>query len=125
MHRRNIVMLSKIITGIILSLAFISPASAQARCGIASYYGIGDGFHGRTAANGSRFNTYAHTTAHKHLPFGTRIKVINSSTKRSTIVVVTDRGPFIRGRILDLSYAAFRDIAPASQGLVDVCYDVL
>lgn len=118
-------MLSKIITGVILSLAFISPALAQSRCGIASYYGIGDGFHGRTAANGSRFNTYAHTTAHKTLPFGTRIRVTNQRNSKATTVVVTDRGPFIKGRILDLSYAAFQNIAPASQGLVDVCYDVL
>lgn len=118
-------MLSKIITGIVLSLALISPVSGRSRCGVASFYGINDGFHGRTAANGSRFNTYAHTTAHKTLPFGTRVKVTNPRNGKTTTVVVTDRGPFIKGRVLDLSYAAFKDLAPASQGLVDVCYEVV
>ncbi|TXD96810.1 septal ring lytic transglycosylase RlpA family protein [Psychrobacter frigidicola] len=69
-----------------------------------SYYG--KKFHGKRTASGSIFNMNSLTAAHKTLPFGTKVKVTNQKTKQSVIVKITDRGPFIRGRILDLSRAA-------------------
>ena len=75
---------------------------------MASWYG--PGFHGRKTASGERFNTGALTAAHKTLPFGTRVRVVNVHTGRSVVVRINDRGPFIRGRVIDLSKAAARAI---------------
>lgn len=106
------------------AVASLMPLQAQAASGCtdASFYGVGDGFHGRTTANGESFNAYGITTAHRSLPFGTRLRVTNPSNGRSVIVRVNDRGPFIGGRNLDLSYGAFSSIASPSQGVVRVCY---
>ncbi|MBK7255497.1 MAG: septal ring lytic transglycosylase RlpA family protein [Ignavibacteria bacterium] len=71
---------------------------------MASWYG--PGFQGRKTANGERFNTYEMTAAHKTLPFNTLIKVTNLDNGVSTVVRINDRGPFVRGRIIDLSNAA-------------------
>lgn len=76
--------------------------------GQASWYG--PQFHGRTAANGSIYNMYEYTAAHKKLPFGTIVKVTNKRNNKSVVVKITDRGPFISGRIIDLSKAAAQDI---------------
>lgn len=76
--------------------------------GVASWYG--PGFQGRKTANGERFNTNEMTAAHKTLPFNTLIKVTNLSNGISTIVRINDRGPYIRGRIIDLSKAAKNEI---------------
>ena len=102
-------------------LGLSQPAKAYS-CTTASYYGLGDGFHGQITANGERFNTYSHTTAHPYLPFGTRLRVTNNRNGRSVIVRVNDRGPYYGGRGLDLSYAAFSKIASASNGVASVCY---
>jgi hypothetical protein len=59
-----------------------------------------------------------------HLPFGTRLRVINPSNNKTVMVTVTDRGPFVPGRSLDLSYGAFAQIASPSQGVAKVCYSV-
>lgn len=108
------------------SIAFgaLAPAAVEAAssCAHASFYGLGDGFHGQQAADGSRFNAHGLTTAHKTLPFGTRLRVTNPANSKSVIVTVTDRGPFIAGRSLDLSYGAFRQIASTSQGVARVCF---
>jgi rare lipoprotein A len=82
--------------------------------GHASYYA--DKFTGRKTASGKIFNNNAYTCASKTLPFGTRLKITSTSTKKSVIVVVTDRGPYVRGRDIDLSKRAFMDIAPRSYG---------
>ncbi|MDX6191533.1 septal ring lytic transglycosylase RlpA family protein [Flavobacterium sp. Fl-318] len=74
----------------------------------ASYYA--DRFNGKKTANGSRFSNSAYTAAHKKLPFGTRIKVTNEANGKFVIVKVTDRGPFVRTRELDLSKRAFMEI---------------
>ena len=74
----------------------------------ASYYA--DRFNGKKTANGSRFSNSAYTAAHKKLPFGTRIKVTNEANGKFVIVKVTDRGPFVRTRDLDLSKRAFMEI---------------
>ena len=69
-----------------------------------SYYG--SKFHGKRTASGSIFNMNSLTAAHKTLPFGTKVQVTNKKTKQSVIVKITDRGPFTKGRVLDLSKAA-------------------
>ena len=76
--------------------------------GTASWYG--PGFHGRKTANGERFDTQELTCAHKSLPFNTILKVTNLENGRYTIVRVNDRGPYVRGRIIDLSNAAKNEI---------------
>ncbi len=76
--------------------------------GVASWYG--PGFQGRKTANGERFNTNELTAAHKTLPFNTLVKVTNLSNGVSTVVRINDRGPFVRGRIIDLSNAAKNEI---------------
>ena len=79
-----------------------------------SYYA--DKFTGRRTASGRRFNNNQYTAAHRKLPFGTKIKVTNESNNKSVIVEITDRGPFIRGRDLDLTKKAFMEIASARYG---------
>jgi len=105
----------------IAGMPILAPSpSHAASCAGASYYGVGDGYHGQTTANGERFNTYALTAAHRSLPFGTRLRVTHGG--RSVVVRINDRGPFVAGRDLDLSYAAFNALAPASRGHINVCY---
>jgi rare lipoprotein A len=76
--------------------------------GLASWYG--PGFHARRTASGARFDMHEMTAAHKSLPFGTLVRVTNAQTGASTIVEITDRGPFLRHRVIDLSMAAARAI---------------
>ena len=82
--------------------------------GKASYYG--ENHHGRKTASGEIFNMYKYTAAHKYLKFGTMIKVTSLETDKSVIVRINDRGPFIKGRDLDLSKSAFFEIAPKKYG---------
>lgn len=91
--------------------------------GMASYYG--DEFHGRETASGEIYNKWDYTCAHRRLPFGTKIKVTNIENKKSVFVRVNDRGPFVKNRIIDLSYAAARDIDMISKGVVKVKIEVL
>lgn len=91
--------------------------------GIASYYGRR--FHGRLTANGERFNMNAMTAAHKTLPFGTRVRVTNPRNGKSVTVRINDRGPFIRGRTIDLSRAAAQRIGMISTGHARVKLDIL
>jgi len=74
----------------------------------ASYYA--DKFHGRRTASGTKFHNYKLTAAHKSLPFGTKIKVTNPENCKFVIVEITDRGPFTKGREIDLSKKAFKEI---------------
>ena len=82
--------------------------------GIASYYGRK--FHGRRTANGERFDMNAYTAAHKKLPFGSKVRVTNTRNGRSVVVRINDRGPFVRGRTIDLSRAAANEIGIISSG---------
>ena len=86
--------------------------------GIASWYG--PGFHGRRTANGERFDMGAMTAAHKTLPFGTRVRVRSLVTGQEVDVRVNDRGPFIRGRIIDLSRSAAQALGLLQSGVKDV-----
>ena len=72
--------------------------------GMASWYG--PGFHGKTTANGERYDMHGLTAAHKTLPFGTKVRVTNLANDRALIVRINDRGPFVPGRIIDLSKRA-------------------
>jgi len=82
--------------------------------GTASWYG--PGFHGRKTASGERFNSYDMTAAHRYLPFGTRLKVVNESNGRSVIVRVNDRGPFTHRRIIDLAKGPAQALGLTSSG---------
>ena len=91
--------------------------------GVASYYGRR--FHGRRTANGERFDMHAMTAAHKTLPFGSRVRVTNPSNGRSVVVRINDRGPFARGRVIDLSRAAAEEIGMIRRGHARVEIDLL
>lgn len=82
--------------------------------GNASWYG--PGFHGRRTASGESFNSSAMTAAHRTLPFGTKVKVVNEKNGRSVVVRVNDRGPFIRGRIIDLAKGPAQALGVTSTG---------
>jgi rare lipoprotein A len=91
--------------------------------GKASWYGREQ--HGQLTANGERFDMYAKTAAHRTLRMGTHVRVINLRNGRSTIVRINDRGPYSRGRIIDLSYAAAKELDMISAGVVPVRVEVL
>lgn len=94
--------------------------------GLASWYGVGDGYHGQQAADGSIFNAYGLSAAHATLPFGTKVRVTNLDTGASVIVRITDRGGFNKlGRIIDLSYGAAKAIGGVSAGVFPVRIEVL
>jgi rare lipoprotein A len=110
--------------GMALALTLASgPALAGAKSaprefsGVAAYYD--KNYHGRTAA-GVQYDPAKLTAAHRTLPFGTRLKVTDRKTGRSVEVVVNDRGPFTRGRVLDLSLAAAKELRMLGRGLVRV-----
>jgi rare lipoprotein A len=91
--------------------------------GMASYYG--QEFHGRKTANGEIFNMYKLSAAHRTLPLGTTVRVWNLENGRNVVLRVNDRGPFIEGRILDLSYAAALELEMVSQGVAPVQIEIL
>ncbi|MEH6951577.1 septal ring lytic transglycosylase RlpA family protein [Nitrobacter sp. NHB1] len=97
-----------------------SAGSHRSFSGMASYYGSESG--SRTAS-GQRFNQNAMTAAHRSLPFGTRLRVTHGS--RSVVVTINDRGPFIRGRVLDLSKGAARAIGLTGRGVGRVVAEVM
>lgn len=90
------------------------PASAQ--CGGASWYAL----HSKTAS-GERMNPSELTAAHRTLPFGTKLKVTNQKNGKSVVVRINDRGPFIKGRVIDLSKAAARELGFVSSGVTKIC----
>ncbi|HUW61004.1 MAG TPA: septal ring lytic transglycosylase RlpA family protein [Candidatus Bathyarchaeia archaeon] len=86
--------------------------------GLASWYG--EEYQGRTTASGERFDFHKKTAAHKKLPFGSVVRVKRRDNGRETVVYVNDRGPFIRGRIIDLSKAAAEDLDMIRDGIAPV-----
>src|SRR5262245_42666442 len=90
--------------------------------GIASFYGRAH--DGRRTASGEVFDMNQMTAAHRTLPFGTRVRVTNLANGRETVVRINDRGPFRRGRIIDLSYAAARKLGFVGRGLAKVRVEV-
>ncbi len=93
------------------------------RTGIASWYG--DPYHGRRTSNGETYNKYAMTAAHRTLPFDTVVRVNSLENGKSVQVRINDRGPFVKDRIIDLSYAAAREIEMVGSGSAKVRLDVL
>jgi len=91
--------------------------------GIASWYG--PGFHGQRTASGEVYNMYKYTAAHKTLPLGTYVRVINLENGKTVIVRINDRGPFKKGRIIDLSYAAAKKIGMIASGTARVKLDII
>lgn len=97
-----------------------APFVAAAETCTASQYGVGDGYHGKRTASGAIFNTYALTAAHKTRAFGSRATVTNLANGRSVNVRITDRGPFVRGRCIDLSRAGANAIGMGGTARVRV-----
>jgi rare lipoprotein A len=93
----------------------ITPTPGERFSAVASWYG--EPFHGRLTASGERYDMHGFTAAHRSLPFGTRLKVTYLETGQSSVVTVTDRGPFVRGRHLDLSYGAAKEIGLVGEGV--------
>lgn len=91
--------------------------------GVASFYG--KKFQGRRTASGAIFDNTALTAAHRSLPFGTRVKVTSLKSGLSVVVRINDRGPFIAGRIIDLSRAAAKKISLARSGTLRVKLEIL
>jgi rare lipoprotein A (peptidoglycan hydrolase) len=91
--------------------------------GEASWYG--EPFHGRTTANGETYDMRAFTAAHKTLPFGVVVRVTRVDTRQSVIVRINDRGPYVDGRVIDLSRAAAEEIDMLGPGHVPVLIDIL
>lgn len=100
-------------------LLFVTVTSANAmQTGKASWYG--PGFDGRKTASGERFNRNAMTAAHKSLPLHSRVRVTNLANNESVVVKINDRGPYVSGRIIDLSQAAARAIGIRGVGKVSI-----
>lgn len=109
--------IKSIILGAIGASFIMMTGAGASTCGGASWYAL----HSKTA-NGERMNPSAMTAAHRSLPFGSKIKVINKRNGKSVVVRINDRGPFIRGRIVDLSKAAASSIGMIKSGHAPVCF---
>lgn len=91
--------------------------------GVASWYG--PNFHGLRTSNGEYYDMYTYTAAHKTLPINTRVKVTNLQNNLSTIVRINDRGPFVKNRIIDLSYIAAKEIGVLKHGTAKVELEII
>jgi rare lipoprotein A len=103
------------------------PAPGQVQRGLASWYGYGDGFHGRRTASGERFDMNKLTAAHVDLPFGTRIRVRNLRNDRRVDLIINDRFPreaLEKGRVLDVSYGAAKRLDMVEDGVVPVEFTI-
>jgi rare lipoprotein A len=110
----------------ILAVAPILPQAHAAETtlsGVASWYG--PGFHGRTTANGERYDMHGMTAAHKSLAFGTRVRVTNETNGKSVVVRINDRGPYVGKRIIDLSKSAAQAIDMIGPGTAAVTVEVV
>ena len=108
---------------IVILCCFATNLDAQTLTGKASYYG--GAFHGRKSASGKIYDMYKYTCAHKSLPFGTMLKVTNKKNGKTVTVEVTDRGPYVKGRIIDLSVAAAMDLDMMKAGVADVEAEII
>ena len=123
-------MFNKILTAVIVAILISLPMSASARVkqgytqkGVASYYH--DSLHGRKTASGEVYNKRILSAAHKSLPLGTKVRVTKASSGKSIVVKINDRGPFVKGRIIDLSRRAARDLGIIGSGVAKVEVEVL
>ena len=115
---RRLILKTALVIGIVG--AAVVAADAKSMTGKASYYRSG-----KVTANGERFIPSGMTAAHRSLPFGTKVRVTNLANGRKVVVRINDRGPFIRGRIIDLAYGAARRIGLTTRGVARVQVDVL
>jgi 3D (Asp-Asp-Asp) domain-containing protein len=106
-----------------LTVRFGPPVPAPRGVGLASWYG--PGFYGRRTAAGVLFTGAAMTAAHRSLPLGTRVRVTNLGNGKRAVVVIDDRGPYVGGRMIDLSPAAARRLGMVGAGVIKVRVDVL
>lgn len=100
-----------------------APGSSFSQTGLASFYGRAH--DGKVTANGESFDHQGFTAAHRTLPFGTRVRVTNLENGRTVTVTITDRGPYVRGRIVDISLAAARALGMQDKGVARVRLDAL
>jgi rare lipoprotein A len=100
-----------------------SSLEREVQVGLASYYD--SKFHGEQTASGERYDERALTAAHRTLPFGTHVQVTNLSNGRSVVVTITDRGPFARGRVIDVSRRAARRLGFLRDGTTRVRLEVV
>ena len=115
--RQSLFLLLLAITGCAGTLPKASP-EGYVETGQASYYA--EKFQGRATASGEAYERSALTAAHRTLPFGTLVEVTNLGNGRTVTVRINDRGPFVKGRIIDLSYRAAADLDFIKEGLADV-----
>jgi rare lipoprotein A len=123
-------MLDKFYSVVLLGLLVLAPLAAFGKAdlgrvqqGVASLYS--DSFHGRRTASGERYDRTALTAAHKTLPLGTEVRVTRVKTGDSVVVRINDRGPFIKGRIIDLSRRAARELGMVNKGVDKVRVEVI
>ncbi len=113
-------------TVLILLIGVLILAAMQtndAIIGKASYYA--NKFHGRKTASGEIYNKNKFTAAHRNYPFGTKVKVTNLSNNETIMVRINDRGPFVKNRIIDISYAAAKKIGMIKKGVIKVKIEVI
>lgn len=106
------IIIAAFLAAIVFYAFFVNEAKAE---GLASYY-----WQGQNVACGGKFNKHAMTAAHRTLPCGTRVKVTNKLNGRSVVVTINDRGPFVAGRVIDVSIAAAQQLGMTGRGLVPV-----
>lgn len=127
---------SRVLILLALSVLSVSPAigdrltirskaasPSPTETGIASYYGTK--YHGRPTASGEVFNMHELTAAHPRLSFGTRVKVTHLANHKSVTVRINDRGPFVKGRVIDLSQAAANELQMVNSGLAAVKLEIV
>ena len=118
-QKGRVAMFGAALSALQLTPAFLEPAAAEGRSGIASVYSTKSG---SGTASGQKLNPGALTAAHRTLPFGTKVTVTNKRNGRSVVVTINDRGPFVKGRIIDLTPAAAS--ALGFSGVAQVALDI-
>lgn len=113
--------MKRLMLAVILFILIRPPSFGQV--GIASWYG--PGYHGRPMANGKSFNQYAMTMACNHIKLGTMVRITNLNNGLSALVEVTDRGPFVKGRLFDVAFAVAVTLDFHREGLAKVKIDVI
>ncbi|WP_099867112.1 septal ring lytic transglycosylase RlpA family protein [Pararhizobium haloflavum] len=98
----------------------VKEAQAQEQCGRASWYALTS-----MTASGEQMDPAKLTAAHRHLDFGTKVKVINQNNGREVVVRINDRGPFIHNRLIDLSKAAANELGFINAGVTSICYQII
>jgi rare lipoprotein A len=122
MLRRNTkgYFMTKIFVAVAAAFLTLSISAEASVVGLASYYKSG-----KVTANGERYNPHGLTAAHRKLKFGTKVRVTNVRNGKSVVVRINDRGPFIRGRVIDLSLGAAKVIGLHKSGVAKISYTVL